>query len=95
MHVPPLSPLLALSLVAGLTAQNWIQNPGNGHLYAVTAPMTWDAAQSYATTVGSHLVTIRDAPEQSWIVQQFAANTPAGAPVPTMAPRPLTLAIRQ
>ncbi|MFO1050594.1 MAG: C-type lectin domain-containing protein [Planctomycetota bacterium] len=78
MHVPPLSPLLALSLVAGLTAQNWIQNPGNGHLYAVTAPMTWDAAQSYATTVGSHLVTIRDAPEQSWIVQQFAANNLGG-----------------
>ena len=41
--------LLAL-LFAGLSAPassqglTWIENPTNGHLYALTAPKSWDAA---------------------------------------------------
>jgi len=42
-----------------------------------------------------HFRALSPRPASMIAVQQFAANTPAGAPVPTMAPRPLTLAIRQ
>jgi len=42
-----------------------------------------------------HFRALSARPASMIAVQQFAASNPAGTPVPTMAPRPLTLAVRQ
>lgn len=44
-------------------------NPANGHRYYMTDDqMTWASAESWAVTLGGHLVTINDAPENAWVV---------------------------
>ncbi|MCC6631797.1 MAG: general secretion pathway protein GspD [Gammaproteobacteria bacterium] len=42
-----------------------------------------------------HFRALSARPASMIAVQQFAASNPAGTPVPTMAPRPLTLAVHQ
>jgi hypothetical protein len=46
-------------------------NPSNGHLYYLTVPMNWSAAESLALVVGGHLTTINNATENSWILGEF------------------------
>ncbi|MFZ4525881.1 MAG: lectin-like protein [Chlorobium sp.] len=44
-----------------------------GHQYLMTdATMSWTAAESYAQSLGGHLVTIDDAAEQQWVAQNFS-----------------------
>lgn len=66
--------LALLALSATLSAQTWVQNPGNGFYYALTQPMTWHAAEAQAKTWGGHLVTIRSKAEHDWLWKQFAAE---------------------
>lgn len=60
---------ITLSSIAG--AQDWVLNPSNQHLYAVTPPLTWHAAQSWARSLGANLVSIGDQAEQDWIYSRF------------------------
>ena len=62
--------LLATGLVFG-QGLNWVPNPANGHLYAVTQPMTWAAAEALGVQQGGHLVTIRNAQENAWLLSTF------------------------
>lgn len=62
--------LLAAGLVFG-QGLNWVPNPANGHLYAVTQPMTWAAAEALGVQQGGHLVTIRNAQENAWLISTF------------------------
>jgi hypothetical protein len=67
---------LALAPLLGAQTYTWIQNPANGHSYAVTAPMDWGAAEAEAQRVGGHLVTIRSQTENDWLVQTFGTAVP-------------------
>lgn len=55
---------------------DWTYNPGTGHWYRLTAQGTWDEAEAEAVKQGGHLVTINDAPEQDWLINNLPC--PAG-----------------
>jgi hypothetical protein len=73
-----LTSILLLSFCSTATAQssppsgyNWVLNPATGYHYALTAPMTWTAAQSAAEAIGANLATISSAAENDWLVSEF------------------------
>jgi len=53
-----------------------INNPANGHSYYLLSPATWGNAETFAQTLGGHLVTINDAAENTWINQNFMVTHP-------------------
>jgi len=52
----------------------WQVNPGNGHLYRVVGPGTWQQCEDYAKTEGGHLATIRTDKEQFWLWAAFGRD---------------------
>lgn len=52
---------------------NWIQNPANGHYYALTTSMSWTGAAAEADALGTstEMATIRNQAEQDWIHVTF------------------------
>ena len=46
-------------------------NPANGHIYYLLTPATWTASENAAVSLGGHLTTINDAPEQAWVFNTF------------------------
>lgn len=66
----------------------WITNPSNGHSYSLTVGRYWGIqdeqpnvnqpdwfdAEAEAQSVGGHLVTIRNAAENAWLVSTFGGN---------------------
>ena len=54
--------------------QGWIQNPTNGHYYALTPFLTWTQAEAWAQEWGGHLVTLRNWEEELWIKDTFGRN---------------------
>ena len=46
-------------------------NPANGHVYYLLTPATWTASENAAVSLGGHLTTINDAPEQAWVFGTF------------------------
>lgn len=45
-----------------------VVNPANGHAYQILdGMMTWAEAESWATSLGGHLVAINDAGEDAWL----------------------------
>lgn len=53
-----------------------IYNPANGHNYFLVGEGTWSQAETYALTLGGHLVTINDAAENTWLTANFLAPNP-------------------
>lgn len=56
---------------------NWIQNPANGHYYAVPAAvMGWSEAKDLADALGENveLATIRNGAEAAWVVGNLTAS---------------------
>lgn len=54
---------------------DWITNPSNGHLYALTLEYSdWLQAEAWAVEVGGHLVTIDDEPEDSWLISTYGTE---------------------
>ncbi len=49
----------------------WQLNPTTGHYYRQVDNLTWVQAESYAVSVGGHLVTINDVAEQVWLAATF------------------------
>lgn len=49
----------------------WQLNPATGHYYRQVDNLTWVQAESYAVSVGGHLVTINDQAEQDWLSAIF------------------------
>jgi hypothetical protein len=50
---------------------DWILNPANGHLYKLVGPWDWSGCEALAQAEGAHLVTIRNAAEQFWLLSTF------------------------
>ena len=47
----------------------------NGHTYVyVTSTKTWQAAESYAQSLGGHLATVNDAEEQAWLYSEYGST---------------------
>ncbi|MSR39990.1 MAG: hypothetical protein EXS02_14265 [Planctomycetes bacterium] len=67
--------LLATGLVFG-QGLNWVPNPANGHLYAMTQAMSWAAAEALGVQQSGHLATIRNAQENAWLLSTFGSSTP-------------------
>jgi len=60
-----------------VNAMNKVVMEYNGHYYLLTDnAMTWSEAESYAQTLGGHLVTISDQQEQNWVSSRFGWATP-------------------
>lgn len=55
-------------------------NPANGHHYYLLSPATWNDAEAFAVSLGGHLVTINDAVENSWIMNNFIQGHPTRNP---------------
>lgn len=53
---------------------DWIQNPTNGHYYALTPYLTWMQAEAWAQEWSAHLVTLRNWEEELWIKDTFGRN---------------------
>jgi hypothetical protein len=77
MRAKPIAALItAFLLSAGCgdpqepTAE-WIQNPANGHWYALTPNLEWAPAEEQAVAWGGHLVTINDVEEEQWLKATF------------------------
>jgi hypothetical protein len=49
-----------------------IVNPANGHLYYLLTSDTWTNSEAEAVSLGGHLVTINDAAENQWVVDNFS-----------------------
>jgi hypothetical protein len=49
-------------------------NPTNGHKYFLTTSDIWTGVQNQAIAAGGNLVTISDAAEQKWLVNQFGKS---------------------
>lgn len=56
---------------------NWIQNPANGHDYALTVPQSWTSAAAEADSLGPdvELVTIRSQAENDWLFTTFQISS--------------------
>lgn len=50
---------------------DWIQSPDNGHLYALTQPVTWQQAHNLAIAAGGELAAVRTSEEQDWAYRTF------------------------
>jgi Leucine-rich repeat (LRR) protein len=53
---------------------SWVKNPGTGNYYALTAPMSWMAAEACAQALGGHLATLNNWEEESWIKDVFGRD---------------------
>ena len=58
---------------------NWIQNPANGHRFALTVTQTWQQAATEADTLGANveLVTVRNLTENDWLWNNVANQSDA------------------
>ncbi len=54
-----------------IEGDEWYTYPATGHTYTILEPMTWDEAEQKAVELGGHLVTINDAEENQWIVENL------------------------
>lgn len=71
--------LLMALMSSSAFAYDWIQNPTNGHIYAVIDGFPWEQAEANAVALGGHLVTINDYEENQWVlynVVQPATSAP-------------------
>src|SRR5882757_2560053 len=46
-------------------------NPANGHIYYLLTPAPWTTSENAAVSLGGHLTTINDDPEQVWVFNTF------------------------
>ena len=50
-----------------------ITNSASGHFYYLLSPGTWSQSESFARSLGGHLVTIDDAEENTWVRATFSS----------------------
>ena len=66
---------LLLDNVFGDTVSlTWVQSPINGHYYAATPAMGWNACEAMAVAEGGHLATVRSANEDTWLWNTFGGG---------------------
>ena len=62
--------------VSGAVLTGPIINSANNHLYYLLDQNSWTASESEANTLGGHLVTINDLPENQWVFSTFSPLLP-------------------
>ena len=72
--------LVGSSALGQTVIQGPIVNPANGHSYYRLSPSTWTQAEAAAVTLHGHLVTINDATENTFVLDNFASG-PGQGPV--------------
>ena len=73
--------LFAVTVAASLSSQaatiftlsGPAYNPGTGHSYFLLSESSWTDAETYAQTLGGHLVTINNATEDAWVYNTFSS----------------------
>ena len=70
----------ATSHAAAVFALETKVNPANGHTYYWGSPGNFTEAESFAVSVGGHLVTINDTAENAWITSNFLTPHPGTNP---------------
>ena len=54
-----------------------ILNTNNGHYYYLLGTNNWTGSETWAEQLGGHLATVRNAAENTWILNTFSTNTVA------------------
>lgn len=57
-----------------LDAGQWQLNRATGHYYRQVDNVTWAQAETYAVSVGGHLVSINNQAEQDWLMTNFTLS---------------------
>ena len=92
--------VIAMALVALLSIpaqcldylEGPITNPTTGHAYYIVAAGSWTEAQSEAESIGGNLVTIRNAEENAWIVNNLLIDYP-GESAPKLSNHPVWIGL--
>ena len=55
---------------------NWIENPANGHFYALTGSQKWSDVRTEANSLGPEVIfaSITDQAEQDWVCNNFGSS---------------------
>jgi len=70
-------PLLGLATARAAIIAPPVVNPANGHIYYLIDPKPWTDAQAEAVSLGGHLVSINDAAENQFLIDNFTSGTDA------------------
>ena len=62
------------AIYEGSAPAAWTYNPNTNRYYTTIAPNYWEDAQAYATSIGSHIVTVNDDLENAYVLAQFASQ---------------------
>ncbi len=60
-----------IKVMGDAPSYTWTTNPANGHQYAAVDCGSWTQCEAQAVALGAHLVSVNDAAEQAWLLQNF------------------------
>ncbi len=59
------------AIAQSLVADSTFVNPANGHTYFLISTASWTASESFAQSLGGHLVSLNTSAEQQWVYDTY------------------------
>jgi len=73
-HLCPLALMFLANLASGAIVAGPVTNMITGHVYVIITPKSWTNAEAEAQSLGGHLATIHNDPENDWIANNLVVN---------------------